>query len=59
MFGSFGGARWNSHFNVLFPTWMTTKKNVEGHLDECDLEISKHHCQFQIIFYSFDNNTSL
>lgn len=32
---------------------------MEGHLDECDSEISKHHCQFQIIFYSFDNNTSL
>lgn len=32
---------------------------AKGHLDEWELEISKHPCQFQVIFYSFDNNTSL
>lgn len=59
MLGNFEAAKYSSHLMPCFYLDHCRNKNVEGHLDECDFEISKHHCQFQIIFYSFDNNTSL
>lgn len=56
--GGFWGTRSRSHFTVLVSFWIHGGSEIiRGHLDERELEISKHPCQLQVIFYSFDNNT--